>query len=744
MGEPIKPEGVRGPKARDVIGLLGAELLPFVRLVGITRRSDGMEVVRVEVQPEVPADPVNDIRVVEPIATGFDPDDRRQPTTWALRDDFPDLPHTFLVQEGAPKSLCLYDEPYSEQRLHWTAPAYVRRLHWWLSQVAIGRLHQPDQPVEPFLAASPDQVVLPTAVFEVGTERGPQALALYAVRRKSRNAVTYVASRQAQGVLSEQSANCMAIVLETPPQTHRGLASLPRCLLELHEFLRPMDVDILETLRLHLRTWIMDQTGNSEAVALIIVRIPIRRSDEHAPERIDVRAFLVARPVGELGEALGVVAEAEGYRGALVGPVNPPSGSESVPLHPLNPVRDLTRGDARILTGSQHDADPRVVAIGAGALGSQTLMNLVRGGFGRWTVVDQDVLLPHNLVRHALPGASVGWDKAEAVALLANGLFERSGTVDPLSVDVLAAPVPDRLREALGVADIVIDFSASVAVARWMARDAPGNSRRISVFLNPDGTDLVLMAEDQRRAMRLDHIEAQYYRTVIGRKELEKHLLQNGERLRYGRTCRDVTSQMSQDALSVFAGIAGGALRATIEEPESNLAFWQTSGNHSVSCSTVDLAAPIETVVGEWRIRTDEGVLRKLHDLREAALPNETGGVLLGYSDQLRKSLYVVDTIPSPPDSEEWPNSYVRGCAGLKKAVDDVTRLTAGVVGYLGEWHSHPEGAACKPSRRDEAFLVWLTQHMSLDGMPALMAIICAGDTVSWQVAASTPTGDEE
>ena len=502
--------------------------------------------------------------------------------------------------------------------------------------------------------------------------------------------------------------------------------------------------DLLGTLRLHLRTWIMDQTGSSEAVAIIIVRIPARRSDELPPERIEVRAFGVARPVGELGEALGVVAEAEGYRGALVGPVNAPSGSKTVPLHPLNPVRDLSRRNAWILTGNRHEADPQIVAIGAGALGSQTIMNLVRGGFGRWTVVDYDVLLPHNLVRHALPGAFVGWDKAEAVALLANGLFEGSGTVDALSVDVLSAPLPHRVRETFDASDIVIDFSAFVAVARWVALNAPGDSRRISVFLNPDGTDLVLMAEDQRRATRLDHIEAQYYRTVIGRKELEKHLLRSGERLRYGCTCRDVTSQMSQDALSVFTGIAAGALRETTANPDSKLAFWRISGNHSVSCSTVDLTAPVEIVVGEWRIHTDEGVLRKLRDLREAALPNETGGVLLGYSDHLRKSLYVVDTIPSPPDSEEWPDSYLRGCAGLKKAVDDVTRLTAGVVGYLGEWHSHPEGAACKPSQRDEAFLVWLTQHMSLDGMPALMAIVCEGDVVSWQVAAATPTGDEE
>ena len=321
-GESINLEDVRGQKAREVVELLRADLLPFVRLVGITRRADGMEVVRVEVQPEVPADPVNDIRVVEPIATGFDPEDRRQPTTWALRDDFPDLPHTFLVQEGAPKSLCLYDEPYSEQRLHWTAPAYVRRLHWWLGQAAVGRLHQPDQLPEPFLPGSPAQVILPTTVFKVGAELGPQALSLRAVPRKSRSAFTYVASRQAPGALPEESANCMAIVVETAPQTHRGLASQPGCLLELHEFLRSMNVDLVRAFQLHLRAWILDHAGNPEAVALIIIRIPTRRSDELTPERIEVRAFLVARPVGELGEALGVVAEAEGYRGALLGSAN--------------------------------------------------------------------------------------------------------------------------------------------------------------------------------------------------------------------------------------------------------------------------------------------------------------------------------------------------------------------------------------------------------------------------------------
>ena len=181
---------------------------------------------------------------------------------------------------------------------------------------------------------------------------------------------------------------------------------------KLHDFLRPMGVSLLETLGLHLKTWILGQTRNREAVALIVLRIPVRRSDKHPPERMEVRAFAVDRPVKELAEVLGVVVEEEGHRGALIGSPNMISSAERVPLCPLNPVRDLSRQSARILTGNRHKADPRIVAIGTGALGSQTLLNLVRGGFGRWTVVDRDVLLPHNLVRHALPRAFVGSDKA--------------------------------------------------------------------------------------------------------------------------------------------------------------------------------------------------------------------------------------------------------------------------------------------------------------------------------------------
>ena len=51
-------------------------------------------------------------------------------------------------------------------------------------------------------------------------------------------------------------------------------------------------------------------------------------------------------------------------------------------------------------------------------------MNLVRGGFGQWTLVDHDLLLPHNLGRHALVGWALGTPKAPGLAGTLNSIVE--------------------------------------------------------------------------------------------------------------------------------------------------------------------------------------------------------------------------------------------------------------------------------------------------------------------------------
>jgi len=109
---------------------------------------------------------------------------------------------------------------------------------------------------------------------------------------------------------------------------------------------------------------------------------------------------------------------------------------------------------------------------------------------------------------------------------------------------------------------------------------------------------------------------------------------------------------------------------------------------------------------------------------RRAKLPCETGGVLLGSIDMERGIIYIVDTIASPADSDEWPTSYTRGKSGLQAEVDRVKVKTDGMLEYIGEWHSHPRKSDVAPSDDDQKLFAYISEVMARDGLPAVMLIV--------------------
>ena len=130
----------------------------------------------------------------------------------------------------------------------------------------------------------------------------------------------------------------------------------------------------------------------------------------------------------------------------------------------------------------------------------------------------------------------------------------------------------------------------------------------------------------------------------------------------------------------------------------------------------------VEAIEG-LRVVWDEGVRRKVRVLREENLPNETGGVLLGYFDLANNSVYVVDVLSAPQDSQGDVTGFTRGIDGLAEAVKRSSDRTAGIVNYIGEWHSHPCGSSAQPSSADCYQMTHLAGELQRDGLPALMLI---------------------
>ena len=124
----------------------------------------------------------------------------------------------------------------------------------------------------------------------------------------------------------------------------------------------------------------------------------------------------------------------------------------------------------------------------------------------------------------------------------------------------------------------------------------------------------------------------------------------------------------------------------------------------------------------------DAGLEQELRAFRHGALPNETGGVLLGYYDFTVRALVLVAALPAPADSTSTTGSFERGVDGLKEAVGEASRRTAGVVGYVGEWHSHPRGHSAAPSSDDVYQLIHLALGMDADGLPGVQLIVGEND----------------
>ena len=237
----------------------------------------------------------------------------------------------------------------------------------------------------------------------------------------------------------------------------------------------------------------------------------------------------------------------------------------------------------------------------------------------------------------------------------------------------------------------------------------------------------MLLAEDDARTIPLDSLEMQYYRAIATDPRLDGHFKPQDGRRRYGQSCRDVTSNIPQDLVALHAATASRAVKSVSSTQPTRIAVWRADADGNVRRVDIGPAKTIRHAIADWTVCTDAILIHRLAELREEKLPKETGGVLLGSIDLDKRLVYIVDTIPSPPDSQEWPTLYLRGCRGLKARVDDVAARTDGMLDYIGEWHSHPRRCSTAPSNDDLQVFAWLTELMNVEGLPALMMIVGDG-----------------
>jgi hypothetical protein len=729
-GEVADTARLRVPKARDLAERLSLGTVPYASLVEC-RTAETFDIVVLQVETEIPQIREHDIRPIERLAVCFGHEDSKIPDVLALREDFPATTHLYPPVDVTPKQLCLFEEEYSDLRRRWTAAFFVRRVQDWLRLTARGELHTQDQPLEQALAGAGHRIILPHKLSQPGEAGGIDDVVALKVTDvdEHRGSVT-ILTAIGDSPTGPNPGRYFTLSFTSAPRAPGAITIAPRTISELQAFLATAGDELIAVLRRRLLDW-PRQPDALATQLILIVRIPKQRNGAAPIENLETWAFL-GPSVRDIGTALGVWEPAPNGIALMIPPREDRRG-ETALLDALSVHFRISRAEAAHLNGRDTADERRIVGIGAGALGSQVILNCARAAFGRWVIVDRDRLLPHNVARHALGEFGIGYHKALVLATVANRLTDDENAFEPIVTDVLA-PGPDRatVDERLRNADLIVDLAASVPVSRHLAHDAPGAAKRVSLFLNPVGSGLVMSAEDGQRQIRLDMLEMQYYRSILREPRLRDHLRRPEGGVRYGRSCRDVSLRLPQALVALHAAIGTRQLEAVADQDAAVIRIWQMN-ERSPDVPAIDVTvSPVSRrVLGAWTVLYDDQLLETIQLLRAERLPKETGGILVGSFDVERRIIYVVDTIPSPVDSEERRTLYIRGCEGLQEQLAHTRQQTFDQLEYVGEWHSHPDGVDCLPSGDDLNVLSWLTTHKDADGVPGVMMIACERDQLA-------------
>jgi len=656
----------------------------------------------------------------------------------ALRQGFPVSLHQNHVPPGEPPSLCLYFEPWAAVERNWTPQRHLERILWWLRETALETLHRSDQPLEQLYFEPPYEIVLPPNLDQMERDH-TKVLCFYPVAYPTNEPRTFRGVFQAQAFANKHKMPFSDwLVVAPPPVNHGPVETYPSKLGQLHDQLAARGSGILHELCNAIKSTV-PETGikkQGETFTLLLVKALVRRTPEDAPERSDPRVFFIHADLATIGRSCGVLIDGDNGEKSYVDHTAGLAAFSGTTTIEANDWRDIavepiglgmamTLERARRASGISAEASHfRGVLAGVGALGSVLADLWAREGWGEWTYVDDDYLRPHNVVRHIARDEHIGRSKAEVTKELTNGIFF-NGQLENTAIHAkLGDTTNGGLAEVIAQATLIVDATTTLDVPRDVSA-GESNPRAASVFLTPSGLSSILLLEDSARAIRLHALEAQYYRAILNSSWGDHHLRGHQGEFWVGAGCRDISAVLSQELIQLHGATLARQLRTLAADSLAQMRVWCLDNpSGALIAHNLPVSAVLISQCGEWTVVWDDGLREKLLELRARGLPNETGGILLGYFDQKLQMLHLVDALSAPLDSEATPNGFSRGKQGLGEVREECLRRTANIVDYVGDWHSHPLGAAALPSTIDLGLIAHLASAMDQDGLPVIMVIV--------------------
>ncbi|WP_445358804.1 Mov34/MPN/PAD-1 family protein [Microbulbifer sp. ANSA005] len=674
---------------------------------------------------------------VELIAVVYTPNSNSHWEVRPLRRDFPVTIHQNHVLEGEPRSLCLYIENWKSVERSWTPQSFLGRILWWLRSTAEGTIHEDDQPIEQLFFNSSTTILLPRDHFEK-TENLEYHLVFtsYQPNGSSRSTLRgqYV---PASNIDEQKTSACIPISLILDPIENGPVEQYPTSLGRLQDMVTDRGADILEPLKSMIRkrvgsTGLTGQESSKAQFVLVILGIPRCRNGK--VEKTELLGFAINTTLSKLGESLGTLFESptdkKWYVDTSIGQSNTSESEKwrELRLELVQVQLFPSQENIRLYSGlSATEPGPTGVIAGLGALGSTMAHLWAREAWGNWHFIDDDILQVHNVARHIATHRAIGLAKTHISRLIIDDLFEQpKSSTDRDYIGSITDDTPELLN-ILKNAEILVDVTTTLYVPRELAErnDVP---RVASVFFTPSGSASILLLEDKQRTIRSSHLEAQYYRAILTSNWGRTHLDGHHGQFWVGAGCRDASVAISNELVQLHGATLARQLRKTTSSPQAKICVWDYD-DQSGAITPYDIpVARVQTVsIAGWKIVWDLDFEESIQTERRNQLPNETGGMLLGIVDQKTKIIALVSWVGQPPNSIASPSSFLRGSEGQEEIINETQRRTAGIVSYVGEWHSHPPNVTASPSCDDKKQLASITDEFTTSSTIPIMLIVAEG-----------------
>lgn len=394
----------------------------------------------------------------------------------------------------------------------------------------------------------------------------------------------------------------------------------------------------------------------------------------------------------------------------------------------MKQISPLTISRAKEISSTPPDFDiGKVLFLGCGSIGSKLALHIIKSGrCTKMTFADFDDISPHNLVRHGLLGESLGKNKADAMKETVEKMYyaEPNGIQVNVINDNILNIFLGKTHETLCQHNWLIDATASISIREVLITEPiPSSLSVLRCEIADNGRLGFLSIEGPRRNPRVYDILYYLFDLAKDRIEISRWLQSIKkqrqtnpetilEEIQIGISCSSDTMKIGDDCISFHTSLFSLGFHRKCSEKSLNckgllqVSFNDLTHTTDISIQTYEIPPVLifqDDHYPKWQIRVKSGIKEELLELLHNAGKNETGGILLGHIDQQKKIVYITRILPAPPDSKCWPIAFERGVTDVPEEVKEFRDRTGGLIDYLGEWHTHPNGSKKLSSVDNEA-----------------------------------------